>query len=147
MTLRPSPEKTTCSFPSGFSGKSRSLGLVPGNRDPNTAVHFQSLRAQKMIEKTQSRPPGLKMSSEIEIFKRATHQTPSFWWGDSRHCSCDTPCTQHNFMIDQRLPKVRDGETTIKIKFSLFEGGRPWGQRGTSSKTLVFVGNATTIKF
>ena len=33
--LRPSPEKTTCSFPYQFSGKSRNPGLVPGNRDPN----------------------------------------------------------------------------------------------------------------
>ena len=43
----------------------------------------------------------------------------------------------------------RDGETTIKIKFSLFEGGGGafWGQRGKSSKTLFFVGNATTIRF
>ena len=32
-----------------------------------------------------------------------------------------------------------DGETTIKIFFSPFEGGvRPWGQRGKSSKTLFF---------
>ena len=35
-TLQPSPEKTTCSFPSRFSGKSRNSGLVPGNRDPNS---------------------------------------------------------------------------------------------------------------
>ena len=33
-TLRPSPEKTTCSLPYRFSGKSRNSGLVPGNRDP-----------------------------------------------------------------------------------------------------------------
>ena len=33
-TLRPSPEKTTCSFPYRFSGKNRNSGLVPGNRDP-----------------------------------------------------------------------------------------------------------------
>ena len=30
------------------------------------------------IEKIQERPPGLKFSIEIEIFKRATHQTPFF---------------------------------------------------------------------
>ena len=30
------------------------------------------------IEKIQDRPPGLKFSMEIEIFKRATHQTPIF---------------------------------------------------------------------
>ena len=34
-TLRPSPEKTTCSFPHRFSGKTRNSGLVPGNRNPN----------------------------------------------------------------------------------------------------------------
>ena len=34
-TLRPSPKKTTCSFPCRFSGKSRNSGLVPGKRDPN----------------------------------------------------------------------------------------------------------------
>ena len=30
------------------------------------------------IEKFQDCPPGLKFSIEIEIFKRATHQTPIF---------------------------------------------------------------------
>ena len=30
------------------------------------------------IEKIQDRPPGLKFSSEIETFKRVTHQTPIF---------------------------------------------------------------------
>ena len=30
------------------------------------------------IEKIQDRPPGLKFSIEIEIFKRATQQTPIF---------------------------------------------------------------------
>ena len=34
----------------------------------------------------------------------------------------------------------RDGETTIKIKCALFEGGGPWGQRGKSSKNAVFRG-------
>ena len=29
--------------------------------------------------------------------------------------------------------RVRDGETTIKVKFALLRGG-PWGQRGKSSK-------------
>ena len=38
------------------------------------------------------------------------------------------------------------GETTIKIKFAVLGGGH-WGQRGKSSKTLLFVGNATTINF
>ena len=40
-TLRPSPEKTTCSFPWQFSGKTRNSGLVPGNRIPtvNTKTH------------------------------------------------------------------------------------------------------------
>ena len=33
-SLRQSPEKTICSFPYRFSGKSRNSGLVPGNRDP-----------------------------------------------------------------------------------------------------------------
>ena len=40
-SLRPSPEKTTCSFPYRFSGKSRNSGLVPGNRDPNPNHVFQ----------------------------------------------------------------------------------------------------------
>ena len=31
-------------------------------------------------EKIQDRPPGLKFSIEIEIFKRATQQTPFFFW-------------------------------------------------------------------
>ena len=34
-SLRPRPEKTTCSFPYRFSEKNRNSGLVPGNRDPN----------------------------------------------------------------------------------------------------------------
>ena len=46
-TLRPSPEKTTCSFPYRFSGKSRNSGLAPGNRDPN-ARHF-SLTLQPLL--------------------------------------------------------------------------------------------------
>ena len=36
------------------------------------------------IEKNQDRPPGLKFSSEIEDFKRATHQTPKFFGGEFR---------------------------------------------------------------
>ena len=38
-SFRPSPEKTTCSFPYRFSGKSRNSGLVPGKRDPNSCKH------------------------------------------------------------------------------------------------------------
>ena len=37
-TLRPSPKKTTCSFPYRFSGKSRNSGLVPGKRDPKKGL-------------------------------------------------------------------------------------------------------------
>ena len=33
-SLRPRPEKTTCSFPYRCSGKTRNSGLVPGNCDP-----------------------------------------------------------------------------------------------------------------
>ena len=33
-SLRPLPEKTTCSSPYRYSGKSRNSGLVPGNRNP-----------------------------------------------------------------------------------------------------------------
>ena len=42
---------------------------------------------------------------------------------------------------------LRDGETTIKIKFSLFEGGVLGGREENRPKTLVFVGNARKIKF
>ena len=42
---------------------------------------------------------------------------------------------------------IRDGETTIKIKFSLFRGGGLGGREENRPKTLLFVGNATTIKF
>ena len=42
-----------------------------------TNVTTISLRGPK-IEKIQDRPPGLKFPIEIEIFKRATHQTPIF---------------------------------------------------------------------
>ena len=42
---------------------------------------------------------------------------------------------------------LRESETTIEIKFAFFrEGGGQGGQRGKLSKTLFFVGNATTIK-
>ena len=34
-SLRPRPEKTTCSFPYRFARKNTNSGLVPGNRDPN----------------------------------------------------------------------------------------------------------------
>ena len=43
--------------------------------------------------------------------------------------------------------KIRDGETTIKIKFSLLRGGDLGGREEIRPKTLFFVGNATTIKF
>ena len=39
----------------------------------------------------------------------------------------------------------RDGETTIKIFVLLLRGGL--GGRGDRPKTLVFVGNAMTIKY
>ena len=42
---------------------------------------------------------------------------------------------------------VRDGETTIKIKFALFEGVGLGDREGNRPKTLFFVGNATIIKF
>ena len=45
------------------------------------------------------------------------------------------------------LSYFRESETTIKIKFALFRGGWAGGQGGKLSKTLFFVGNATTIKF
>ena len=34
--------KTTFSFPCRFSGKSRTSGLVPGNRDPNTGIFYRA---------------------------------------------------------------------------------------------------------
>ena len=43
---------------------------------------------------------------------------------------------------------LRDGETTIKITFSLFEGGGALGaERKTVQSAVFFVGNATTIEF
>ena len=41
-SLRPRPEKTTCSFPYRFSGKNRNSGLVPGNRDPKLLLTIGS---------------------------------------------------------------------------------------------------------
>ena len=38
-----------------------------------------SPKAQRLNEKNQDRLPGLKFSSEIEKFKRGTHQTPIFY--------------------------------------------------------------------
>ena len=43
--------------------------------------------------------------------------------------------------------KLRDGETTIKIKVSLFEGGALAAERQIVQNAVFFVGNATTIKF
>ena len=51
---------------------------------------------------------------------------------------------QNNF---RNPSNVRDGETTIKIKCSLLRGGGLGGREENCPKTLVFVGNATTIKF
>ena len=33
---------------------------------------------------------------------------------------------------------IRDGETTIKIKFSHLRGGGPWGQRGKIAQKRLF---------
>ena len=51
--------------------------------------------------------------------------------------------------IAQSGPASNVSETTRKMKFAFFRGGGGWagGQRGKFSKTLFFVGNATTIKF
>ena len=46
-----------------------------------------------------------------------------------------------------RAPIIRDGETTIKIKFALFRGVGLGGRKENRPKTLFLVGNATTIKF
>ena len=48
--------------------------------------------------------------------------------------------------ITQKNSRIRDGETTIKIKFSLLEGG-VGGREEDPPKTLVLVGNATTMRF
>ena len=53
-----------------------------------------------------------------------------------------------NTVIPTKKSQVRDGETTIKIKFSLLRGGGGLGGREENRpKMLVFLGNATTIKF
>ena len=36
--------------------------------------------ATQRLKKIQDRPPGLKFSSKIEIFKRVTRQGAIFWW-------------------------------------------------------------------
>ena len=47
------------------------------------------------------------------------------------------------------LGNIRDGKTTIKIRFAVLRGGGAGHRehRGKSFKTLFFVGNATTIEF
>ena len=45
------------------------------------------------------------------------------------------------------MANLRDGETTIKIKFALLRGVGLGGGEENRPKTLFFVGNATTIKF
>ena len=59
---------------------------------------------------------------------------------------------RHFFAVGQvthEIPRtrIRESETTIKIKFALFRGGGQGGQRGKLSKTLFFMGNVMTIKF
>ena len=49
--------------------------------------------------------------------------------------------------VSRTGPIIRESETTIKIKFALFRWGWAGGQGGKWSKTLFFMGNATTIKF
>ena len=43
------------------------------------------------------------------------------------------------------LPKIRDGETTIKIKFAVLRGGH-WGAERKIIQNAIFVENVTTIK-
>ena len=45
------------------------------------------------------------------------------------------------------FPKIRDSETTIKIKFAILRGVGLRGREENRPKTLFFTGNATTIKF
>ena len=52
------------------------------------------------------------------------------------------PTIAYNFAT-----KIRDGETTIKIKIAVLRGGGIGGREAKSSKALLFMGNATTIKF
>ena len=54
-TLWPLPEKTTCSFPYRFSGKSRNSGLVPDNRDPKNNRQNRKVD-QKLATNTQTQP-------------------------------------------------------------------------------------------
>ena len=57
----------------------RFWGDTPGDRGTEGSKTPPTPKGPK-IEKIQDRPPGLKFSSEIENFKRATHQTPIFCW-------------------------------------------------------------------
>ena len=60
--------------------------LLSGDRKwGNRPERFREVLNPKgpKIEKIQDRPPGLKFSIEIEIFKRATHQTPILFVGNS----------------------------------------------------------------
>ena len=44
------------------------------------------------------------------------------------------------------LPGIRDGETTLKVKFALLRGVGLGDREENRSKTLFFVGKATTTK-
>ena len=67
-SLRPTPEKTTCSFPYRFSEKSRNSGLVPGNRDPKSILLRgfpridSQIRANRLILANRFRVPELNPS-------------------------------------------------------------------------------------
>ena len=66
-------------------GKSRKIGenrgsfpMERGSRRKGALRDLPAIPKGPKIEKIQERPPGLKSSSEIENFKRATQQTPIF---------------------------------------------------------------------
>ena len=63
--------------------------------------------------------------------------------GDSESCDAKV-----RVKVASNLDRLlRESETTIKIEFALFRGGWAGGQGGKLSKTIFFVGSATTIKF
>ena len=94
-------------------------------RRPDSQV---TLRAQR-LNKNQDRPTGLKFSSEIENFKRATHQTPIFFAGNSEGqdwtFSEQLPCRSAEWIFFSLCQRCREIWREILVKLSacyVFQG-------------------------
>ena len=98
------------------------------------------------------RKGGFSKVRFFRVERHAKYWAQQYIWHSERH-SQERPTLFSNsrtpllLVPDLFLKMFRDGETTIKLKCSLLRGGGLGAGEENSPKTLVFVGNATTIKF